>query len=107
MKSKENEKSALEQCKELIAHYKKIIVQAEESISNIKAGYIALSPFQVGDKVRIILADREVEAFIGEVKVGEGRKEYSYDFLQTKKDGTISRRTLFGIYSYLSLEKIE
>ena len=99
MKSKENEKSALEQCKELIAHYKKI--------SNIKAGYIALSPFQVGDKVRIILADREVEAFIGEVKVGEGRKEYSYDFLQTKKDGTISRRTLFGIYSYLSLEKIE
>lgn len=93
--------------KETVSYYETIMADATRNIRELQEKYLALAPFQPGDRVRVTWDDGELssEAFIGEVLVGSGGKEYGYRFMQVKKDGTASSRYL-EVYGYSKIEKI-
>lgn len=105
----------LEQYEENVGHYKKISNDALMNAKLINSKYLSMAPFRPGDKVRITLKSNSshnqgevvtVEAFVDKVKLGSNKKDYDYSFLQVKKDGTVSQKTLYGVYGWSKVEKI-
>ena len=63
----------------------------------ITSKFLALAPFQPGDKVRITSHKKGQDAFISEVKIGYKTNPYDYNFLKAKNDGSPSK-TKFHIW---------
>lgn len=86
--------------------------ELHRQINELTKGYLALSPFQPGDKVRVTytrMGEEKKEALVIKSVVPGGTysgRDYEYSFARIKKDGTPSMNPVY-IPSNRIIEMIE
>ena len=85
----------------------------QKQVNQLNREYLETSPLKKGDKVLVTVSNfgtnqKTIEAFIGAVLLPYSfdKHKFKYEFSACKKDGTMGKNSA-GIYSYISVEKIE